>query len=195
MTQKKILIVNGSPRKQGNSTVLASRVQSGALESGAHVDLVELHEMVIQPCSACESCQLAQEDECIIEDDMQTLYPKLRQADVLVIVSPIYWFTVSAQTKLFIDRGFYALGGPDGWSALGQKEFAVLLVYGDSDPLSSGVANAIHTFQDIFRYIGANDHHFLHASASEAGEIAKNQVVLKEAFEIGKRLGCDVAVA
>jgi multimeric flavodoxin WrbA len=188
MTSKKILIVVGSPRKQGNSARLAEKVKEGAVSAGAHAEMIALHELDIQPCSACDSCQLEDEADCILEDDMRALYPKIRGADAIVIASPIYWFAVSAQTKLFIDRGFYALGGPGGWKTLANKEFAVLLVYGDSDPLSSGAINAIHAFQDAFRYIGAQKVHYLHASASQAGEINQQPAVLEQAFRIGQEL-------
>lgn len=188
MPTKRVLIVVGSPRKQGNSMILAEQVQSGAMASGAAVELVVLHELNIQPCSACDSCQVDDETDCVIEDDMRPLYPKLRAADAVVIVTPIYWFTVSAQTKLFIDRGFYALGGPGGWKALANKEFAILLVYGDSDPLWSGAINAIHTFQDAFRFIGAEKYQFLHTHASQAGDVRRNATVLEAAYRIGQRL-------
>ena len=83
---------------------------------------------------------------------MRRLYPKLMAADAIVIASPIYWFTVSAQTKLFMDR-WYALGGADGY-ALAGKKFGVVLAYADADPFSSGAVNALRTFQDAFSYAG-----------------------------------------
>ena len=67
-----------------------------------------------------------------------------------MIASPIYWFTISAQTKLFIDR-WYALESSQG-SVLKGKQFGILLTYGDDDPYTSGAINAIRTFQDMFRY-------------------------------------------
>jgi len=104
MGAKKVVIVKGSPRMEGNSAILADRVAAGAESVGAKVDVFYLHGMDIQPCDACEACHTNVEDECIVEDDMQVIYPKLREADALVIASPVYWFTVSAQTKLFMDR-------------------------------------------------------------------------------------------
>ena len=100
---KKVLILKGSPRKNGNSSALADQVALGARELGAEVDIVQLDEMQIAPCDACDFCQET-DGVCVIQDDMQLLYPKIQQADALVIASPIYWFTFSAQTKLCIDR-------------------------------------------------------------------------------------------
>ena len=108
----KILIVKGSPRKSGNSAVLADQVAAGAQEAGAQVESFYLHGMDISPCDACEACQASADAECIVDDDMQLLYPKVREADAIVYASPIYWYTISAQLKLFMDR-CYALGGDE----------------------------------------------------------------------------------
>lgn len=110
MAGKKIVIVLGSPRKDGNSATLGKKAAEGAKEVGAEVESFYLHGMNISPCAACDSCRDDIATNCVIDDKMQILYPKLRQADALIIASPIYWFSVSAQTKLFMDR-CYALGG------------------------------------------------------------------------------------
>jgi multimeric flavodoxin WrbA len=117
---------------------------------------------------------------------MQKLYPKLRRADAIVIASPIYWFTFSAQTKLFIDR-WYGLGSEAGY-ALAGKKFAVLLSYADADPFLSGAVNALRTFQDALRFIEADLVGMVYGSASEAGEIKKNKALMKEAYELGRKL-------
>ena len=101
---KKVLVVMGSPRREGNSATLAQNIIAGVKSAGATVDTYYLHGMDIKPCDACEACRTNNSGDCIIEDDMQELYLKLREADALVIASPIYYFTMSAQTKLFLDR-------------------------------------------------------------------------------------------
>ena len=77
----KVVIVKGSPRRSGNSAILADQVAAGAEAAGATVESFYLHGMDIQPCDACDSCQGVADIDCVIEDDMQTLYPKLRAAD------------------------------------------------------------------------------------------------------------------
>jgi multimeric flavodoxin WrbA len=153
---------------------------------GAKVDTYFLHEMDIKPCDACAVCHKDINAECIINDDMQKLYPKLRQADAIVITSPIYWFTVSAQTKLFMDR-CYALGNSGGYLLKG-KRIGIVLTYEDSDPFVSGAVNAIRTFQDIFAYVGANIIGMVYGRACEPGEIANNVELMDKAFELGKQL-------
>lgn len=187
MSSKFILILKGSPKEKGNSSILAEQIASGAKAGDAVVESYVLHYMDIRPCDACDICQGSEDAECIIQDDMQILYPKLKQADAIVIASPIYWFTMSAQTKLCIDR-WYALESPNG-SALRGKQFGIALTYGDTDPFTSGAINAIRTFQDMFRYIGANIAGIVYGSALEAGDIQANQNLLEQAYKLGQKLG------
>ena len=191
MGSKKVVIVKGSPRRNGNSAILVDQVAAGAESVGAEVDVFYLHGMDIQPCDACEVCRASMEDECIVEDDMQNIYPKLRQADALVIASPVYWFNVSAQIKLFIDR-CYALGGGDpSRHALAGKQIGIVMTYGDSDPFNSGAVNALRTFQDAYNYIGAEIVGMVYGSADSAGEIRQNDRLMAEAKELGVKIGSD----
>jgi len=184
----------GSPRKEGNSATLAKQVAAGAKADGAAVESFYLHGMDLQPCRACDSCQQEANQGCVIDDDMQTLYPKLRRADALVIASPVYWFTVSAQTKLFMDR-CYALGHypVDGLpeSAFTGKRIGIVLTYGDVDPFNSGAVNALRTFQDAFGYVRAEIAGMVYGSASDAGEIRNNRDIMDKAYELGRQLGSD----
>jgi multimeric flavodoxin WrbA len=188
--QCKVLIVKGSPRARGNSASLADQVAAGAREAGAQVEDIYLHELDIHPCDGCDFCQGAADMGCAIEDDMQTLYPKIRQADAIVYASPVYWFTVSAQLKLFMDR-CYALGGGSDYvadHALAGKRIGIVLAYGGDDPFDSGAVNAIRTFQDVFNYLPAEIVGLVYGCASEPGEIRGNQALMASAYELGKKL-------
>src|SRR5512142_1396851 len=100
---RKLLILKGSPREKGNSSVLADRAAAGAEGAGWEVLSVHLQTMDIRPCDGCDLCR-DQGVYCVIEDDMQSLYPQLIEADALLLASPVYWFPFSAQLKLCIDR-------------------------------------------------------------------------------------------
>jgi multimeric flavodoxin WrbA len=182
-----ILIVNGSPRKKGNSATLAQQVATGAVAVGAQVETVFLHGMDIAPCNACDACLQTADPACVIDDDMQALYLKLLEADAIVLASPIYWFTISAQTKLFMDR-CYAFEG-SGENPLKDKRYAIVLAYGDSDPFNSGAVNALRTFQDGLAYIGAEIAGTVYGSASKPGEIAQNEELMEKAYQLGQQLG------
>ena len=186
MGDKKVLVFLGSPRKKGNSALLAAQVVDGARAAGAKVESFYLHGMNIKACTACGACRSKNQKDCILKDDMNPLYSKLRQADAIVMATPVYWFTVSAQTKLFMDR-WYAMGGEAGYPFKG-KQFGIVLTYGDEDPFSSGAVNALRTFQDALGYVGAEIVGMVYGSASEKGEIKKNKSLLKKAFQLGKDL-------
>ncbi|MGD0005679.1 MAG: flavodoxin family protein [Anaerolineaceae bacterium] len=188
MSGKRILVVKGSPREKGNSSLLADQLVEGAKVSGADVEVFILQNMNIQACNACDACQESPENGCILEDDMQTLYPKLRQAEAIVIATPVYWFTMSAQTKLFIDR-WYALESTQG-NALKGKTFGIILTYGDTDPVTSGAINAIRSFEDMFRYLKADLAGFVYGSANQAGEIRNQKDLLERAYKLGQKLAC-----
>jgi multimeric flavodoxin WrbA len=182
---KKILILKGSPREKGNSAVLASQVAAGARESGAEVESFTLHNMDIRPCDACDSCQETG-GVCVIGDDMQELYPRLRQADGILLASPIYWFTFSAQLKLCIDR-WYAFEGSEEHDLTGKK-FGIVLAYGDSDLYTSGGINAIHTFESMLRYIRAEIVGIVHGTANDIGDVEKQPELMEQAYRLGQKI-------
>ena len=183
---KQVLVISGSPRRKGNSSTLAARISRGAKSAGAEVETVFLHALRISPCRGCNTCQKKNSKGCAIKDDMQEIYPKLIKADAWVIASPVYWFTMSAQTKIFMDR-CYALTAYAENPFVG-KRIAIAMSYGDVDPFRSGCVNALRTFQDAYRYAGSKIVGMVYGSATEAGEIADNKALMQEAEELGKRL-------
>ncbi|MDW7771780.1 MAG: flavodoxin family protein [Desulfobulbaceae bacterium] len=98
----KVLIILGSPRKKGNTDLLADRIAEGIAEAGGTIEIVRLEGLDIHPCIGCGGCE--KEGKCVILDDMQKLYKKIDDADRIIIASPIYFYSVTAQTKAFIDR-------------------------------------------------------------------------------------------
>jgi multimeric flavodoxin WrbA len=180
--------MKGSPRQQGNSALLADRLTVGAGEAGAEVESVYVHAMQIRPCRACNHC--AQHDgRCVIQDDMQELYPKITRADALVIVSPIYWYAVSAQTKLWIDRCYALVMDPRGDRTEG-KDFGAILTYAQPDIESSGAINALGMLADIF--VRGNLAGIVHGSAYHAGDIKQQPALFDQAYALGRRLGSNV---
>jgi len=189
MSREKILIFMGSPRREGNSAILARQVKAGAEAAGAEVESFSLHDLNVRPCDACEACRDKTETDCILDDDLKDIFPKLRQADGIVIASPIYWFTVSAQTKLFMDR-WYALGGPEGYALKGKK-FGIVLTYADTDPFTSGAVNALRTFQDALNFLNATIVGMVYGSAWAAGKIKDNRELMEKAYDLGKKIASD----
>lgn len=183
---KKVLVLLGSPRKKGNSSTLAEQIIQGAESMGAKVETIHLHGMKIAPCQSCYACQKRNSKGCAIDDDMQAIYQKLIENEAWVIASPVYWFNMSAQTKLFMDRCF-ALPAYNK-DAFTGKRIAIAMSYGDTDPFTSGCVNALRTFQDAFRYVGAKIVGMVYGTALDAGEINSNVSVMQKAEELGKTL-------
>ncbi len=186
MDTRTIVILEGSPRRNGNSTILARRLAEGAREAGAAIAEFPLRELRVAPCTACEACH-GPAKRCAIKDDMQAIYEAIRGSTALVFASPVYWFSVGAQLKAAIDR-LYAFGG-ENWAPLRDKRYAVILAYGDEDLYSSGGINAVRSFEDSFRFLGAGRAEFLYGSADKPGDIEADVELMERAFELGKRLG------
>ena len=182
----KVLVLLGSPRKKGNSAALAARIAKGAESAGAQVETVYLHGMKIKPCQSCYTCQKPESKGCAIDDDMQEIFQKLIEHDSWVIASPVYWFNMSAQTKLFMDRCFAMLAYAD--NPFAGKRVAIAMSYGDTDPFNSGCINALRSFQDAFNYVGAKMVGMVYGSAEAAGEIESNTDLMQRAESLGKKL-------
>ena len=99
---KNILIINGSPRKGGNTELLAEAFAKGA-SANNHVEIVSVRDYKVNPCLGCNAC-FKSNGVCAQKDDMTILYEKMSQADMLVIASPVYFYGISAQLKAVIDR-------------------------------------------------------------------------------------------
>ena len=182
---KNILILNGSPRKNGNTAVLADQLVAGAVDTGATAEVIRLQDLEIHPCDGCDSCQ-TKSGGCVISDDMQDIYPKLLEADVIVIGSPVYWYSMTAQTKACLDR-WYALESENDFELKGKK-MSLLMVYGDKDLYSSGGITVIYTLEGICRYVGMDFDGIVHGSAMDIGDAAKDPNLMQQAHELGKKL-------
>ena len=182
---KKVLILKGSPREKGNSNMLADRAAAGAQEAGAQVESIYLHGLDIRPCDGCDLCK-ENGVFCVIEDDMQSLYPKLLDAEAMILATPIYWFTYSAQLKLCIDR-WYGLWNfkPDIFKG---KPMGIILTYGDTDLYTSGAINAIHTFETMLRFLDAPILGMVYGSVNDPGEVEKHPELMEAAYKLGQRL-------
>ena len=100
----RIVVLTGSVRRGGNTEMLAGAFADGARERHHEVELVSPADYRINPCTGCNCCYTSAGNRCVQEDDMAMIYDKLRQADTLVIASPVYFYGISAQLKTIIDR-------------------------------------------------------------------------------------------
>jgi len=101
----KVLAINGSPHMdEGNTALILNPFLEGMKEVGAEVELFYTRKLDVKPCNGDMSCWLKNPGECIIKDDMQALYPKFREADVMVYATPVYYAGMSGPMKNLMDR-------------------------------------------------------------------------------------------
>jgi len=98
----KMLVVLGSPRKGGNGETLARKVADAVIQGGGSVDYIRLNDLALRPCQGCGGCDKT--GNCVIHDDMAAIYQAVDDADRILLVSPVYFYGLSAQCKIFGDR-------------------------------------------------------------------------------------------
>jgi len=186
----KVLGIMGSPRYEGNSDSLLDSALKGAKESGAEIEKIRLCDLNISPCSECHSCD--ETGECIQNDDMQILYPKLIETDRLYLASPIFFMGISAQTKAMIDRcqciwvRRYKLKQTIGKGREFRKGFFIS-VGGSKNP--EKFIGAVKTVKAFFASLDFTyEKELLIAGVDEKGAIANHPTALDEARKIGEEI-------
>lgn len=187
---KKLIIVIGSPRKNGNSAYLAELAADAARSTGASVEVVHLATLSnLKPCASCYACSKSRDAGCVIRDDLTAVIEKLKTQDALLLVCPVYWFSFSAQMKMFIDRAFFSLKDPAGPHILKGKEMGLILSYGDKDAFVSGAVNVVRGFQDITANMEAKLAGMVYGTAGNPEEMALNYELTGGARALGKKMG------
>ena len=181
---KRVLALVGSPRVRGNTDILVTELLRGAKDAGARTKKIYLNRLKITPCQACYRC--LKTGRCPIDDDMQRLYDLIYDADAIVFGTPIYWWTVSAQTKLCLDRWFAFLDA-DYNSRIKGKSAAVIAVCADPG-VREMTAGALHLFKESLNFLGIKWKGSVIAAAHEKGEVASNATAMQRAKELGARL-------
>ena len=129
---KKILVLTGSPRKNGNSSMMADAFIKGAEKNGNEVIRFDAGFMKLSGCTACNTCW-STDTACTVKDDFNKIEPYLESCDAIVFSIPLYWFSFPAQVKCIIDR-LYAYGGSGGPRPMTIKESALMIVSEDTNP-------------------------------------------------------------
>ena len=174
----RILVLNGSPRPNGSTKGMVEAFREGAVTAGHQVDVVDVCRLKIGGCLACEYCHTKGHGSCVQKDDMQEVYALLKEAEMLVIASPIYYHGISGQLKCVIDR-FYAAAYPVKPPHL--KKVAMILSSGDANMYDG----AMFSYQgDFLDCLGLEDIGVFTAHGGENGSAAK----LNELKEFGMSL-------
>ncbi len=177
---KKIVVVNGSPRKNGNTETLVDAFIEGAKGSGNIVTKFNVGRMKINGCTDCQYC-FSHLGKCIQKDDMQEIYSALYSADMLVLASPVYWHGMTAQLKSMLDRMYVS-----GSKPMPITDAALLVVYGDTD--TAAVDPTIIHYKAIIKYMGWKDRGIVTQSGVMKKEEIKGHSSLVEARNLGNSI-------
>jgi multimeric flavodoxin WrbA len=187
----KILGIFGSPRRGGNTDILLEETLKGAEKEGAEVDRIYLPDYAITPCKECHGCD--QTGQCVILDDMQKIYPRLLEADIIILASPIFFYGVTAWAKALIDRSQalwakkYLLKDPSlGKEGKKRKGFFISVGATKGPRVFEGAILTAKYFFDVLNaeYVGE----LIFREVDGKGDILKHPEALQQAFEAGRRL-------
>lgn len=181
----KIIGVVGSPRNGSNTEILVKEALEGAKDADAETIIYKLSQMDISPCKACMYCK-SSEGECAIDDDMQTLYEEIKEADGFVLASPVYMWQMTAQSKLFTDR-LYAFYGSNFEEQYGKKK--VSLIFSQGNPDKNAFSVYFDYTKNMFEFLGFNVVDMKnYAGNNVPGSVKDQDEIILEAREIGKNL-------
>ena len=177
---KQILIVKGSPRKNGNTSAMADAFAKGASENGNMITEIVLKDKTIGDCMGCGACQ-KNSGICIQKDDMSEIYDAMKKADVIVLASPVYFYTWTSLMKRMIDRTFAVE------PILQNKKFYLLSA--GAAPEEKYMQTMIDSFRQYiscFRAGGNEEGGILFAYGTNGASDVKTMSVLETAYQMGK---------
>jgi multimeric flavodoxin WrbA len=177
---KKIVIISASPRKGGNSDLLCDQFLRGAQEAGHQAEKIVLREKKIGYCTACDAFQ-KNNGRCVQQDDMAGILEKMIAADVIVMATPVYFYTMNAQMKTLIDRCYAR------YTAIADKEFYFIMTAAvDQKALLERTLESLRGFTVCLN--GARERGVVYGTGVwQAGEIKKSPA-MGEAYELGKNI-------
>jgi len=178
---KKVLIISTSLRNNANSEILAHETEKGAKSAGHEVEFISLKDKVLNFCKGCMACQKL--GKCVINDDGNEILEKMKNAEVIVWATPVYYYEMSGQMKTLIDRANALFSTPHN-----IKEVYVISTSADSGKnVIQAVLNGVNGW--IACLNGVNLRGCLDGGGLEApNDALKNQELLSKAFELGKNI-------
>jgi len=181
---KRILGVVGSPRRNGNTHVLVSKLLEGAQASGAVVDTLFLNDLRIRECDGCHACWSGR--PCSKNDDMNPVYERIIESDVVVFGTPVYWYGPTALMKGLVDRLVY-FGCPDNHAKIKGKPAALVIPYEEENLEMGGYV--VSFFEKCLQYLemplaGT----VLTPGVTLKGDIFQKPEFIEKAVQLGRKL-------
>ena len=178
--KKKALVISASPRNGGNSDLLCDALIRGAQEAGKLTEKISLRDKNLHPCNACEIC-LDNGGICAQEDDMAEILAAMIAADVIVMATPVYFYSMSAQIKMLIDRTYAR------YMEIRNKDFYFIVTAADSNRQALEIA--IDGLRGFTRCLsGAKEKGVLFGTGVwKAGEVV-HKPIMQQAYDVGRSL-------
>jgi len=187
---KKILILSGSPVKEGNTSRLVKWFKEGAAAEGSQVEVVNAAFLKYKAtgCTSCRQCQKIDKYECVIDDEAKPVLAKMALVDVIVMATPLYFYAASAQLKLVMDRMFslYKWDNRAGTMVTPLKGKTLVLLASAFEDI--GLDTLEKSFAITADYSGMKFESLLVANAGESGEIEKVKGARAKAIALGRRV-------
>lgn len=177
---KKVLIISASPRKHGNSDLLCDQFLAGAKDAGNHAEKIFLRDKKIHYCLACDVCK-QNGGTCVQKDDMAQILEKFLAAEVIVMATPVYFYTMDAQMKTLIDRTYAK------FTEISNKDMYFIVTA--ADPEKKAMERTIEGFRGFTScYSGLEEKGIIYGTGAwNKGDI-KERKAMDEAYEMGKNV-------
>jgi multimeric flavodoxin WrbA len=178
--RKRVLVLSSSPRRAGNSDLLCDQFVMGAKESGHDAEKIFLKDKVITYCTGCGTC-LSGGKRCPQKDDMAEILEKMVSADVIVMATPVYFYTMNAQMKTLIDRT------APRYTEISDKEFYFIVAAADDS--REAMERTLEGFKGFTSCLsGAKEKGAVYGiGATNAGDI-KSSVAMGQSYEMGRKV-------
>lgn len=175
---KKILIISGSPRKSGNSDTLCDRFAAGAKECGHQVEKIWLGDKKLHFCTGCYACQAG---ACPHDDDAVKIGKQMLESDIIVLATPVYFYSMSAQLKTLIDRNVMY------YPQVRDKSFYFIMTMADTDN-----KNFIGTVEALKGFVACCENSTVDGMICASGVYEKGEITatpfMEQAFEMAKNI-------
>ncbi|MDD5686936.1 MAG: flavodoxin family protein [Elusimicrobia bacterium] len=185
---KKIMILSGSPKKNGNTAILVNWFSEGARSKGADIEIVHTAFLKYKSlgCTSCRKCQKLDKYECVINDDAKSVLARMNEVDVIVMATPLYFFGASAQIKLIFDRMFslYKWDNEAGTMETRLKNKTLVLIASAYEDI--GLDAVEKPFILTADYTGMKFKSLLVPNAGVSGDVQKITGIREKAIELGK---------
>ncbi|MFC1726027.1 flavodoxin family protein [candidate division KSB1 bacterium] len=183
--EKNILLINGATRKNGNTDIIVKKIVEGAESNNIQLNAIELKKLKMSDCTGCYNC--FKEVRCPYDDDMQPIYKDVEKSELIILVSPMYWWFVTGLMKMFLDR-LYLYYPRRNTGILSEKKAIIITpMFVSNVEKESGIL--VEFYRLILKRLGITiANKFFFSGLSEKNDVLNHPEYLDTAFKLGQNL-------